>query len=200
MYHCGADIVFSENNSNCEYPKTKFFFNEDGDYKYYEDEGKLPWQDSYEMLRSLENVKQLVYSYSKLDEDAGVFEDKRLRADVNSNLEEGSLSIDYIFYGYDRYNLPEDADLPPNYEYSNLLYPEEDNSFRVTGSEQITTTAGTFDCTVVETTGSFEAMKKLWMINYKPGIYAKIITDKPGDHGQYSVFELKEIKMIHSLK
>ena len=172
------------------------FFNEDGDFKYYEDEGKLPWQDFYEMLGSLQNVKQLVYRFSRLDEDAGTFNSRTLKADVKSNLEEEQLSIDYIFYGYDRYNLPEDADLPPNSDNSSLLYPEEDMSFRISGSEQITTTAGTFDCTIVEAIGSFESLKKLWMINNKPGIYARIIVDKPGDFGEYFVFELEEVKMI----
>jgi len=171
------------------------FFNENGDYKYYDDEEKLPWKDTDEMLMSLENVKQLVYKFSTLDEDTGIFEDKILTADVNSNPAEQTLSIDFIFYGYDRYNPHEDSELPPNNEYSNLLYPEEENTFRVSGSEQIITPAGTFDCTVVEVAGSFETRKKLWMINNKPGVYAKIIADKPGPFGQYSVYELLEIKM-----
>jgi hypothetical protein len=172
------------------------FFNNDGDYKYYDDEVKLPWQDINEMLMSLANVKQLVYKFSTLDEDEMGFQDKILIADVNSNPSEQTLSVDYIFYGFDRYNLPEDSELPPNTEYSGLLYPEEENTFRVSGSEQITTLAGTFDCTVVEVVGSFETCKKLWMINDKPGVYAKIIADKPGLFGQYSIYELQEIKMI----
>lgn len=171
------------------------FFNEDGDYKYYEDEDKLPWHDAYEMLMSLINVKQLVYKFSKYDESTGVFKVKTLKADVNSNPAESRLSIDYIFNGYDRYNLPDDTDLMPNHEYSNLLYPEEENTFRVSGSEKITTNAGTFECTVVEVVGRFETCKKLWMINNKPGVYAKIIVDKPGPYGQYAIYELKEIKI-----
>lgn len=171
------------------------FFSEDGEYKYYSDEEKLPWQDIDYMLISLANVKQLVYKYSRLDENTMVFEDKILTANVNSNPSEQTLSIDYIFHGFDRDNLPEDTDLQPNSEYSNLLYPEEENTFRVSGSEQIKTSVGIFDCTVVEVAGSFETRKKLWMINSKPGIYARIITDKPGEFGQYSVFELQEIKM-----
>ena len=170
------------------------FFDKNGEYKYYDDQEKLPWQDIYNMIRSLENVKQLVYKYSKLDENTNAFSNQILIADVNSNFEEQTLSIDYIFHGFDRYNLPEDTELQPNHEYSNLLYPEEDNTFRVSGSEQIRTSAGTFECTVVEVVGSFETRKKLWMINSKPGIYAKIITDKPGDFGQFSIYELQEIK------
>lgn len=120
------------------------FFNEDGDYKYYDDDGKLPWQDIDAMLMSLVNVKQLVYKFFILDEKAMVFNDKILSAEVNSNPSEQALSIDFIFYGYDRCNLPDDTELPPNTEYSNPLYPEEDNLFRVSGFEKITTKPGTF--------------------------------------------------------
>lgn len=172
------------------------FFTEDGDYKYYDDEAKLPWKDYMEMLMSLNNVTQLIYKFSTLEDDGANFNTTILKADVNSNPSEQTLSIDYIFYGYDRYNLPDDSALPPNTEYSNLLYPEEENTFRVTGSEQITTQAGTFECTVIEVIGSLETKKKLWMINEKPGIYAKIITDKPGSFGKYTIFELQEIKML----
>ena len=171
------------------------FFTDDGEYKHYDDEEKLPWRDIDEMLIRMANVKQLVYKYSNLDGGATDFTHKTLTALVNSNHEEQTLSIDYIFHGYDRFNLPDDVALQPNSEYSNLLYPEEENTFRVSGIEQVTTPAGTFDCTVVEVVGRFETRKKLWMINSKPGIYAKIITDKPGKFGQYSVFELLEIKM-----
>lgn len=171
------------------------FFGKDDEYKYYNDEEKLPWQDIDKMMINLAIVKQLVYKYSKLDESTNTFNDDILVAEVNSNHAEQTLSIDYIFHGYDRYSLPEDVELQANNEYSNLLYPEEENTFRVSGSEQIKTSAGTFDCTVVEVVGRFETRKKLWMINNKPGIFAKIITDKPGDFGQYSVFELQEIKM-----
>jgi len=38
-------------------------------------------------------------------------------------------------------------------------------------------------------------MKKLWMINSKPGIFARIIVDKPGTFGLYGVYELEEIRM-----
>lgn len=171
------------------------FFTDDGDYKYEGEEEKLPWKDPSEMLMSLVNVKQLVYKSAKLNEQSNTFDDKMLTADVFANPEEMSLSIDYIFYGFDRYNLPEDTDLPPNNEYVNLLYPEQEFNFRVIETEEITTPAGTFVCTVIEAAQA-EIQKKLWMINDKPGIYAKVIVEKPGMFGAYSlqIFELQEIK------
>ncbi len=172
------------------------FYDNNGEYKYYDDESKLPWKDTDKMLMSLVNVKQLVYKCSTLEEDAISFKEEILRADVKSNPADLVLSIDNVFNGFDRYNLPEDAEFPSNTEYTKALYPEEDKDFRVVGTEQITIEAGTFDCTVVEFIGHSEIRKKLWMINDKPGIYAKVIVDKAGMFGMYLIYELQEIKMV----
>lgn len=170
------------------------FFDENGDYKYYEDEQKLPWQDPMEMSISLVNTEQLVYKYSTLIEGTGVFDSEILTANVHADPQEQALSIDFIFYGYDNYNLPEDTQLPPNNEFSRPLFPEKEGDFRIAKTEQIATPAGTFDCTVIDAVFSFDVRKRLWMINDKPGIYAKIIEDKAGDFGHYVVYELQEIK------
>lgn len=181
----GAMLDFSETD----------FFTEDGNYKYDGEEEKLPWKDPSEMLMSLVNVKHLVYKRSKLNELTDSFEDIKLIADVAANADEMSLSIDYIFFGYDRYNLPEDTELPPNTEYANLLYPEIEFNFRIVEVEEITTSAGTFLCTVIEAAQD-EIQKRLWMINDKPGVYAKCIIEKPGMFGAYSleIYELNEIR------
>jgi len=142
----------------------------------------------------LRNVSQLVYTYSVLVEDTDAFNSKILTADVEANLENELASIDFIFYGYDRYNLPDDTELPPNKDYSNPLFPLKDDIFRVVGEEEISTPAGTFDCMVIEIMGDFEMRKKAWMVKDKPGVYAKIIEDKPGSFGKYAIYELQEIK------
>ncbi|MDA3906219.1 MAG: hypothetical protein PF484_09110 [Bacteroidales bacterium] len=170
------------------------FYNEDGDYKYYDDEEKLPWRNWSELKNGLLNVHQLVYKYFSLIDGTESFESKTLTSDVNASLEEEGFNIDYIFDGFDRYNLPEDAELRTNHEYSYPLYPLEEDTYRVVGQEQITTPAGTFDCTVLEAIYHYEIAKKLWMINDKIGVYAKIIEDKPGSFGKYVVYELQEIK------
>lgn len=172
------------------------FFTENGDYKYDGEEGKLPWSDPMEMMMSFINTRQLEYNFSSLVEDTEVFETKQLLADVNANKENPSLSVDYIFYGYDRYNLPEDTALPPNnldMSYGNQFFPLKENSFRVVGEEEITIPPGTYQCTIVESTGTSEERYKLWMINEKPGVYARIIEDKEGAFGHYHVYELKSI-------
>lgn len=171
------------------------FYNEDGDYKYYDDEEKLPWRDWSELKNGLLNVHQLIYKYSTLIDGTESFESKTLTADVNASLEKEGFNIDYIFNGFDRYNLTEDYELHTNTDFSNPLYPLEDDLYRIAGNEQIMTPAGTFDCTVLEVAGDdTETMKKLWMIDEKIGVYAKIIVDKPGSFGKYVVYELQEIK------
>jgi hypothetical protein len=172
------------------------FYDEDGDYKYYDDEQKLPWQDVYEMIDVLQNVKQLVYKQSTLVEGTQSFETKTLKADVNASFDNEALSIDYIFDGYDRYNSPDDYQLPPNKwdSYASKLYPYKEVTYRVKGDEEVIVPAGTFTCTVVEALGSFDENIKMWMVNDKPGIIAKIIKDKPGSFGHYNIYELQEIK------
>jgi hypothetical protein len=172
------------------------FYDETGDYKYYDDDQKLPWQDSYKMMIDLANVKQLVYNYSKLIEGSSSFETKTLIANVSANIEQGILSIENIFKGYDRYSLPEDREMPKNnYDQYKQLFPLDEDTFRVVGEEEITVSAGTFNCTVIEAAGSFDENLKLWMIIDKPGIIAKVINDNPDkSFGHYYIYELQEIK------
>ena len=170
------------------------FFDENGNYKYYDDEEKLPWRNWYEMKTDMLEIKRLVYEYSTLINGTEAFETKTLTADVKASPEEEGFAIDSVFIGYDRYNLPEDTEFYTNTEYSKPLYPLTDELFRIVDEEQITTPAGTFDCTVVEAVTDSGVLKKLWMITDKIGIYAKIVevdTDKTWGH--YSVYELQEI-------
>lgn len=171
------------------------FYTEDGDYKYYDDEEKLPWRNWSEMKTGLLNIKHLVYNYSTLISGTEAFETKILTADVKAILEEEGFVIDNVFNGYDRYNLPEDAEFYVNTKYSELLYPLEDDIFRIVGNEEITTPAGTFDCAVLEGVNDSGALKKLWMITDKIGVYAKIIEEDPDETwGYYKVYELQAIK------
>jgi len=174
------------------------FFDENEEFKYYEDVSKLPWEYALDMVKSLATTSELVYSFSSLNDETQKLETKNLVSRVAANVDENSLSIDAIFYGYDYLNLPEDADLPPNHldlDYPNRLYPFPEYSFRVAGEESISTSAGTFTCTVIEAFGHSEELFKLWMIKDKPGVFAKIIEDKPGMWGHYYVFELQTIKL-----
>lgn len=172
------------------------FYDESGDYKYYDEEGKLPWNDPYELIVGMVKVKQLAYNFSTLIEGTETFETKELSTNVSTNVDEGMMSYDNIFVGFDRESTPEDYEMPIGYYNSDIrLFPFESDTYRVVGEEEITTPAGTFSCTVVEAIGDFDENLKLWMITDKPGILAKVIKDKSGDFGHFIVFELLEIKL-----
>ena len=173
------------------------FFTSDGDYKYEDEARNLPWVNWPEMKTGLINVSELVYNFSFLIEGTETFDSKILRANVEASLEEEGYQIDYIFYGYDSFNPPDDTQIPPNPSYDLDLYPLHEDTYRIAGSEQITTPAGTFDCTVVEAIGDSELRKKLWMINDRVGIYARIIEEDPDEtFGHYDIYELQEIKTV----
>ena len=165
------------------------FYTENGNYIYAADKDKLPWNNWREMKKDLLSVKQFVYSYKTKNEDSEVIENEPLTSNVTANLDDEGFVIEDIFLGT---NLsPGNGEPRPNTDFISPLYPLEDRAFRIAGNEQITTPAGTFDCTVIEVGGHFN--KKLWMINDKISVYAKIIaTEAYSD--SYHIYELQEIK------
>ncbi len=178
--------------------KESDFYDADGNFKYDEDENKVPWNDSQAMLDFLKTVHQLDYKYSVYIPDANTFKSKMFKAGVAVKDNGEKVCVDYIFNGYDKDHLPDDTALPPNcYDADtyNKLFPLKEADFRVAGKEQITTPAGTFQCTVIEALGDFDTMEKMWMIDDKPGVYAKIIMEKKDpSFGFYKVYELQGIK------
>ncbi|WP_299781709.1 hypothetical protein [uncultured Formosa sp.] len=170
------------------------FFNENGDFKYEEDENKLPWKNWNDMKLGILNVKQLIYTYSSLIPSTTAFENKTLTANVEASMNEEAYYIDNVFIGFDSYNVPENAQFPINsFNDYNKLYPLEDATFRIQGENTITTPAGTFNCTIVEALNG-DVKQKLWMINDKLGVYAKIIEEDPDTNfGHYYIYELQEI-------
>jgi len=95
--------------------------------------------------------------------------------------------------------LPDDTDLPPNCvsdnNFYNRLFPEKELDFRVVGKEDVKVAAGNFKCTVVEAVGMNDNKFRMWMIDDKPGVYAKIIEqNSDSSFGYYHVFELLSIK------
>lgn len=196
------NIIYSfrkEENQASKIQKLTFseeeFYDETGDYKYYDDEQKLPWNDWSGMKTELLNVKQLVYNFATLINGTTAFKNKILTANVNANVEEEVFSIDNVFIGFDSYNVPEDTEFYAHkFDSYSKLYPLDESTFRVKGQETITTPAGTFNCTIVEAING-DTRKKLWMINDKIGVYAKIIEEDPDENfGHYYIYELKEIK------
>ena len=171
------------------------FYNENGDYKYEADLEKLPWKDFAKLIEYLSNINKLVYEFSALVEETESFDTKKLTANVRGSMNEG-IYMDNIFVGFDTASLPENSEMPvAMHNWNNKLYPFESYTFRVLGEEEITSAAGTFNFTVIEAIGDDYENLKLWMINDKPGLLAKVIKDQPGDYGFYQVFELVEIEL-----
>ncbi len=178
--------------------KESDFYDADGNFKYENDEKKLPWNDNYALLDYLKSIHQLEYKYSVYIPDANMFKSRMFKAGVVAEDNGEKVCVDYIFNGYDKDHLPDDTALPPNcYDADtyNKLFPLKEADFRVAGKEQVTTPAGTFQCTVIEALGDFDTMEKMWMIDNKPGVYAKIIMEnKDPSFGFYKVYELQGIK------
>ncbi len=76
--------------------------------------------------------------------------------------EEGSSSL-----GEHEISFPENG-LSPFFRYRNA-------TITVLGTETVTVPNGTFDCTVVELKNSFGKVRKVWMIDASPGLYAKVV-------------------------
>jgi hypothetical protein len=78
-----------------------------------------------------------------------------------------------------------------------VFYPKDQlDQFRVVGEETIETSLGEFNCTVVEGIGRFDKKIKYWMINEKPGVYAKMMMVSENDNPNYNStieYNLKEI-------
>lgn len=169
------------------------FTTDDGNYKYNREVEKLPWQDFYLLIDQISDIKQLVYSYDKLIEETHTSETKILKADVFIEEDNQRFRVDNIFYGYDRYNTPEDSFFPENDENGNAdLYPLNESMYRVVGQEKLTLSIGIFNCTVVEALNGIEKLK-IWIMNDKPAIIAKLIKESKESNDQYSIYELQEI-------
>lgn len=184
---------------NTPIPKLSFkqddFLNGE-DFKY-DDDDKLPWSLE-QIYTSMKNIKEMVYDVDRFEPKIG-----KVGSQVNSYkvafINDGELSIREYAYSQKDYVDMTDNAYPVDEETKGEkeFYPKtKPELFRVTGVEDCKTSMGTFKCTVVEAIGDFDAKIKYWMINDKPGVYAKIIIAKeegnPFDNTR--VYTLKEIK------
>ncbi len=169
------------------------FYNQEGEYLYENDANKLPWKSEYDIFNEASKIDTLVYQFSKLNQTLKIFNTSYLQAIVKTDVENQSFSIDNVFNQYDRFTIPEGLTFQENkYDLFKPLYPCQADTFRVTGKETITIPAGTFVCTVVEAINNEERIK-LYLIDQKPGILAKIIKDNPEEMGYYTIYILNKI-------
>jgi hypothetical protein len=160
------------------------------------DEEKLPWREFQDMLLFLNNIKSVKYKKSVLINELNVFVYSEILSEIDADINKEKVKFtNYIINGGIKKQYSENykGGLTERYNYffpKNELFP-----YRIKGVETIEVPAGKFKCTVVEGFDG-ETKVKYWMINDKPGIYAKIIMENSIASGKlvYSVYELLEIE------
>lgn len=173
------------------------FLDSDGGDKYLEDGDKLPWTLD-QIYVDLKNVKEMVYNIDHFVPNHGKT-DSWTNSYKTEYLSPTELSIrEYSYFQNDYVDMDEKV-FPLDDETQNqkVFFPMNDPEFyRVIGIEDYKTSLGVFKCTVVEGIGDFDLKVKYWMINNKPGVFAKIIKSKTEGNplGYTNVYELKEIK------
>ncbi len=159
----------------------------------------LPWNDFYSMVSYLSDIKNIVYRFGTLNVGIGKIHYVTLVSKIRTNKEKPS--VDFVNL---RVTETDSMQYSENYkdelsEGFNLFFPETELfPVRLNGMKTITVPAGTFNCTVVEGFDGFDKVR-YYMINDKPGIFAKIIKEKIDPFGEleYSIKELVKINRVN---
>jgi len=159
-------------------------------------ESALPWRDFDAMVSYLENVHSLKYRRGVLLEAVNSLRYDTILSKVAVNPEKPRVRFTNLrITQSDTMQYSEKVKGNLMESFNDFFPREEPSPYRIAGVESVTVPAGTFMCTVVE---GFDGEKKvkLWMINDKPGVYAKIIREEKDvfDHLDYSVQELVAIQ------
>ncbi len=173
--------------------------NEEGDFYYEEETAKLPWKIK-DVLTFLKDYKDIIYTASNfrgdLEPDSFLVSSK-----ITYNEAEQTIDIrEYSFFQNDYIDMSENPiSINDSEDYQEYLYffPKEKlDPFKVIGTEMVETSLGNFECTIVEGIDTFNKKIKYWMINNKPGVFAKLIVvndeNTPFDYS--NIYMLKEIK------
>ena len=186
---------------NTPIPALKFitddFITNDGDNKYPEDGAKLPWTID-QIYSGLKKVKEMVYHVDHFVPKKGKTDSWTNSYKVKYHSDKEMGIREYSYFQKDYVDMDDRIfPLNDNTMGQKVFFPQEEpDYFRVVGSEDIKTDLGTFKCTIVEGLGNFDLKLKYWMINDKPGVFAKIIKSKEEDNpfDYTNVYTLKEIK------
>ena len=174
----------------------KDFLDEDGGDKYLEDGTKLPWTID-QVYVEMKDIKEIVYHIDHFVTNKGKT-DSWTNSYKTEFLSDNELSIrEYSYFQKDF--IEEDDVFPLDDETQGQMtfFPQDEPEyFRVIGEEDINTDLGVFKCTIVEGIGDSDKKLKYWMVNEKPGVFAKFIISKTeGNPFDYTnVYKLKEIK------
>jgi len=167
---------------------------------YYEDEiAKLPW-DLADAIDFLKNYKDIIYTATNFKGDLEP-DSFLVSSRIVYNEEEQTIDVrEYSFFQMDYIEMFDDPisinEIENRKDYYYFFPKEKLDPFKILGTEIIETTLGSFECTIVEGISTFDNKVKYWMINDKPGVFAKIIIVKDEDppFGYSNIYALKEIK------
>jgi hypothetical protein len=187
-------IAEKEKNGNDKIERLTF---EEDDFPEREeiDASEFPWNDFDYMAEYLQNIKMLVYKYGKLLPKINTLKYSTIISKVKVDLNKPSVDLKNSFVENN-----DTSQYSEKYKgglmglYDNFFPQAEIAPYRKTGVETVTVPAGTFECSVFEGFDGFDKVK-YWMINDKPGVYAKIIKEQIDPFGklEYSIQELEKI-------
>ncbi len=155
----------------------------------------LPWLNFGEMLSYLSNVKQIQYRSGRLLNATNTIRNNIIFSNIKTDIDKGKVNFaNFTIMDGDTSQYSEKVKGHLQESFNNYFPEKELWPSRLVGQKNITIPAGTFYCTVVE---GFDGEKKVryYMINNKPGIYAKIISEGINPFGkvEYLVQELEKI-------
>ncbi|BDU50514.1 hypothetical protein [Haliovirga abyssi] len=163
-----------------------------------ENDSDLPWNDFYQMVDKLKNIKKLKYRKADLIEELGIFKYSEVISKVVVNSEKESIRFNDFRIVNDEEKKIHESYIDENTNIYNKFFPEKElYPYRILGNKIVTVPAGKFECTVVEGFDG-DSKVKYWMINNKPGIYAKIIRENVDVFGEleYFMIELEKIEEL----
>jgi hypothetical protein len=159
-------------------------------------EENLPWNDFYKMVDYLSGIKEIHYKRSYLIPETNTFKISTIKSEITANKQKQSVKFRNIYIENDieeQFSEKYKDSLSERYNY---FFPKDTpHPYKILGTQTVIVPAGTFDCTVVEGFDDEDKIK-YWLINDKPGIYAKIIIDGKSLLGdlKYIIMELKDIR------
>jgi hypothetical protein len=166
-------------------------FEVDNNSKY-----QLPWIDFNKMIQTLEKTDYLKYKMGKLIESTNTMKYVSIVSKIEVKPEEQSIVFTNL-----EVSEGDSLQFSQNYkdemtQSNNNFFPmDKPDAFKIIAVKKLNFPAGVFECTIVEGIEGDNKVK-YWMINDKPGVYARIIRDGVSVFGdmEYSVMDLLEIK------
>ncbi|MCK5856133.1 MAG: hypothetical protein KAG64_01515 [Bacteroidales bacterium] len=171
------------------------------DYNYLnqhrKEESYPPWSNFEALMKQASTTGALVYDKGVYDKEIGIFKNSvAIYKPSVDDENERVIFTDYTIEGSDTI-VGEEISIGSEYGSENEFFPQAVLSdYIILKKEQITVPAGTFECTVVIGFSDDGARFKYWMIDEKPAVFAKVISQRKNYRGkmEYIMLELNKIR------